>query len=822
MAADFTLFDRPYPVLAMRIGPLDVQGVRVREWLLQSDARCGPIRVEERVRTDEAGGRDTVLIREAFAAGEIMVRPREGVAREDFFAALSQVGAVSWQPVFGSAYWLARFPAPDLDTQPKALAGLARSAELVAAAEGNGFGTSCSAPDDPRFPEQDSLQNTGQMGGLPGADIRMVQAWELCHASPDVIVAVLDQGINYDHPDLVENMYRDPREFPANGVDDDGNGLIDDWRGWDFVGNDNDPEPSSDHATGAASIIGARGNNGLAIAGITWEVRLLNVKVNESTGGTTANLIAGINYARTKGARIMSLSLGGYPYSSATLEAIEAAGAADILLVIAAGNSGLDNDVVPFYPASYPSDNIVAVANTNNLDELNLSLSNYGPRSVDLGAPGTHLLGLGLGAGYRYGNGTSSATPHVAGVAALLRQMRPEATVADLKHWILDNVDPLPTLAGRCVSGGRLNAYAALRAAVIQPTLLVPPTSATTGTGARVVFSVLATSPTALRYQWRRDGVDLAGATAAELVLSGVSSADAGSYTVVVRNGSGGAIVTAPAALTVNAQAYTPPGSTLVNLSTRAQVGTGGNILIAGFVIGGSGSKQVLVRAVGPGLAQYLSGTLADPRLELTTLGGTVLAANDDWGTADAAAIAAGPGAPLAPGSKDAALIVTLPAGAYTALVRGVNDTTGIALVELYDLDRNSAARLINLSTRAQVGTGGSALIAGFVVVGSSPRNVLIRALGPTLSQWLTGTLPDPQLNLTTISGTPLATNDNWDATNGAAIAAAAVATGAYPLAAGTRDAALLAALPEGQYTPQITDRTGTTGLALVEVYEAP
>jgi subtilisin family serine protease len=167
-----------------------------------------------------------------------------------------------------------------------------------------------------------------------------------------VVVAVLDVGINYDHPDLVDNLYRDPREMPANGVDDDGNGFVDDWRGWDFADNDNDPAPSGDHGTGAASIIGARGNNGRAIAGITWEVQLLPVKVSSGMG-TTANLIAGINYARTKRARIMSMSLGGFPYSAATLEAIEAARAADILMVIAAGNGGTDNDLFPFYPASY-------------------------------------------------------------------------------------------------------------------------------------------------------------------------------------------------------------------------------------------------------------------------------------------------------------------------------------------------------------------------------------------------------------------------------------------------------------------------------------
>ena len=359
------------------------------------------------------------------------------------------------------------------------------------------------------------------------------------------------------------------------------------------------------------------------------------------------------------------------------------------------------------------------------------------------------------------------------------------------------------------------------------PTLLVPPASAATGTGARVVFSVLATDTGALTYQWRRDGVDLAGATTPEFLVPHAAPSDAGSYTVVVRNAAGGAIVTAPATLAVIAETYTPPASALINISVRAQVGTDANVLIAGFVVGGSGSKKVLIRAVGPKLtASGVPGVLADPKIDLTTLQGTLLVANDNWGSTDAAGIAAAASAagafPLDTGSKDAALIVTLPTGAYTAIVRGVNDTTGIALVELYDLDRPAAARLLNLSGRAWVGTDAQSLIAGFTVVGLS-RHVLVRAIGPTLStKGVPSPLADPRMDLYVLGGPVTASNDNWDATNGPAIAAAAQQTGAFALNAGTRDAALLTSLNEGMYTPVITDRTGQTGIALVEVYEAP
>jgi len=168
----------------MRTGLADEHGVFLREWLLQSGENYGPIRVENRCKPAQPVNGETVLKREAFVAGEIIVKPGDGVARDDFTAALTQAGAVSWRSIFGSAYWLVRFPSPDLDTKPQALAVLARSAETVAAAEGNGLGAGCLVPDDPRFSAQYSMQNTGQNGGLPGADVRLVQAWDIAARAP--------------------------------------------------------------------------------------------------------------------------------------------------------------------------------------------------------------------------------------------------------------------------------------------------------------------------------------------------------------------------------------------------------------------------------------------------------------------------------------------------------------------------------------------------------------------------------------------------------------------------------------------------------------
>lgn len=541
--AEYALLDQRHPVLAMRSSPANSRGVFTREWLLASAEHFGPIRVEEQVRIDGMGN-ETVQRRDAFVAGEILARPRDAGRQEDFLATLANAGAVAWQPIFGSAYWVVWFPSPTLDTKPAALAALARHPEIVATAEGNGLGGGCSVPDDPRFPEQYSLQNTGQNGGVAGADTHMVPAWGICHASPDVVVAFLDNGFDFSHPDLAPNRYRAADEIPGNGFDDDDNGFVDDWSGWDFVDNDNDPEPTGDHGTTVMSILGAQGNNGSAIAGVTWAVQLLPVKVTSGSGGgtgTAANFIAGLNYARMRHARVVSASVGGFPYSYALYSAIEAARAADMLLVFAAGNWGADLDSAPHYPACFSSDNILTVANTNNLDELNLGSSCYGLRTVHLGAPGTRIPTIGRNSVALTGTGTSNSTPLVAGVVTLLRQMRPDATVADLKRWILGNVDPLPSLAGRCVSGGRLNAHAALRAAQIFPTITTQPAGCASTPGATIGLAVGATSPLPLRFQWRRNGTDIPGATASSYSIADAQPASAGIYTVVVANSSAAA-----------------------------------------------------------------------------------------------------------------------------------------------------------------------------------------------------------------------------------------------------------------------------------------
>lgn len=266
----------------------------------------------------------------------------------------------------------------------------------------------------------------------------------------------------------------------------------------------------------------------------------------------------------------------------------------------------------------------------------------------------------------------------------------------------------------------------------------------------------------------------------------------------------------------------------LVNLAARALVGQGDQILIPGFVIGGTQPKRLLIRAAGPALAGFgVEGTLSDPAMELLNASSTVVATNDNWGSsANSAAIAstaATVGAfAFAAGSRDAAALVTLQPGAYTVKTTGVGDATGVALVEVYDVpEQGNNSRLINIAARAQVGTGANILIPGIVIQGNSPKTVLVRAVGPGLGVFgVTGTLANPRLRIFR-GDTMLHENDDWgQSANASLVSSAASSVGAFAIAPGSRDAALLVTLPPGAYTAQVSGVDGGSGVAIVEVYE--
>jgi hypothetical protein len=313
--------------------------------------------------------------------------------------------------------------------------------------------------------------------------------------------------------------------------------------------------------------------------------------------------------------------------------------------------------------------------------------------------------------------------------------------------------------------------------------------------------------------------------------VTGLSSGSNYYYRCYASNVSGLGWAPASASFQTAGSPTTPtqPSARLINISTRAQVGTGGNILIPGFVIGGSGTETLLIRADGPGLTQFgVSGVLAKPSLTVTNSAGAVVASNTGWGSNSnpylIASTAASVGAfALTTGSADCAVIANLPPGAYTVQVSGVGNTTGVALAEVYEVSANGT-RLINISTRAQVGTGGNILIPGFVIGGSGAEQLLVRADGPSLTQFgVSGVLAQPSLGITNSAGTVVASNTVWGTnSNPTQITTVGAAVGAFALTVGSVDSAKVVSLQPGAYTVQVSGVNSSTGVALAEVYEVP
>ena len=354
------------------------------------------------------------------------------------------------------------------------------------------------------------------------------------------------------------------------------------------------------------------------------------------------------------------------------------------------------------------------------------------------------------------------------------------------------------------------------------PRFVAQPFSGTLRSGQTLALNAVASGAQA--YQWYLGGNPIAGATHPLLVLGNLQ--ESGTFSCVATNASGSA-TSAPAVVnTVSSSNF----GHLVNLSTRAQVGTNANILIAGFAVSGSGTQPILARVSGPAIASApfdVPATLADPQLRLFR-GQTALATDNGWAgnptiTAEAVAVGAFPW--TAPASHDSAIATALAAGPYTAQVSGQSGDTGVALVELYDATASftpSAPRLVNLSARVQVGTAANILIAGFVVGGDTSETVLIRASGPALSQFnVAGVLSDPRLQVFDSGSNVLATNAGWAGDAQTAAVAADVGAFAWTNPASS-DSALVLTLAPGAYTAQVSGASGDTGVSLVEIYEVP
>lgn len=476
--------------------------------------------------------------RPLFVPGQVLVQFRPEVSEAARERVLKAHGLQVLRALRTESILKLRIP-EGADTQ--ALAARLRALLEVAAAEPNYFRYIEAAPNDPRFGEMYGLHNTGQTGGVADADIDAPEAWDISVGSPNVVVAVLDSGIDMSHPDLLANLYTNPGEA-LNGIDDDGNGFVDDLHGWDFRDNDNDPsDPSalcSSHGTHTSGTVGAVGNNGIGVTGVAQQVRIMPLRAFYVAGifctAQDSDLLEGMEYMKKMNVPISNNSWGGGPFSQLILNAV--AGTRG-LFVTSAGNSSSDNDATPSYPASYDLENIVSVAATTHSDAL-ASFSNFGLQSVDLAAPGDQILSTTRGGSYGLLSGTSMASPHVAGAAAVLLGNDPTLTAHELRARLLRSTDfkGLPV-----ATGGRMNLFSALTLPPSTVTInvtLLGPTVVARGSSVNYTVEVKNTSAsssvvTATVRAWAPGGTEatLQGPTSVTLAAGQTISA---SFTTVV------------------------------------------------------------------------------------------------------------------------------------------------------------------------------------------------------------------------------------------------------------------------------------------------
>jgi subtilisin family serine protease len=341
----------------------------------------------------------------------------------------------------------------------EAIGALRGHGSVVAAAQPDCRVHATRLPDDVFLDAEWGLHNTGQFGGIAGRDIDAAAGWDIRTDATAAPVAIIDTGMNLDHPDLVDNLWTNPGEIPGNGVDDDHNGFVDDVHGFDFVDDDAVPEDENGHGTHVAGIIGARGDNNFGVAGVAWTATLMPLRVLDANGsGTVDAIIRALDYAAANGARITNNSYGGRGFDPALFDAFAAAGDAGMLQVVAAGNDGSDTDVAPESPGSFRLSSLISVAATDPGDGL-AAFSNFGRTTVDIGAPGVHIASTWPAqfapfASFVFLDGTSMATPMVSGVAALVAAQNPTFTPAQLHDRILATARPNASLAGKTVTGG--------------------------------------------------------------------------------------------------------------------------------------------------------------------------------------------------------------------------------------------------------------------------------------------------------------------------------------------------------------------------------
>lgn len=401
-----------------------------------------------------------------------------------------------------------------------AIESLYRSGRVDYAQADFRYEQSAKIPNDPLFAEQWALNNTGQAfyygsySGTADADIDAPEAWGTATDASATIIGVVDTGVAYNHPDLADNMWTNPGEIAGNGIDDDGNGYIDDVYGLNAIPSYGTVDPYDDagHGTHVSGIAAARGKNGLGVAGVAWRGKIMALKFLDSGGsGYTSDAITAIDYAlNVKAAQgyprmVLNNSWGGGGFDQALYDIIDSAGDDGVLFMAAAGNSSLNTDTNSVYPAAYDLPNVISVGASNYYDQQ-AYFSNYGCSSVDLFAPGEMILSTvpydSYNGQYDFYSGTSMATPMVTGAAALVWATYPSATWQKIKNALYNSVDPVAGMAGLSVTQGRLNLQKALKSNLqTQPTVwAITPAIATPGSQITITGASFGSSPGTVKF----------------------------------------------------------------------------------------------------------------------------------------------------------------------------------------------------------------------------------------------------------------------------------------------------------------------------------
>lgn len=435
-----------------------------RTRIIRTDTKYPYLRVEEEYEVDEAAGSERILDRVEMVADHMLVKIAGNDSKGLLEALNEKYGFTIIRKTAAPGLFIVHIGAHGLDSLPEAIEAYTEEKGIVIYAEPDYVVEAASLfPNDHQFDRLWAMHNTGAGSRTEDLDIDAAEAWERRTDAGNIVVGVIDTGIDCEHEDLAANMWVNPGEIAGNGIDDDGNGYIDDINGWDFANDDNDPYDDHFHGTHCAGILGAVGNNATGVVGVCWSVKLVALKFLRGVDGKglTSDAIDAVYYATAIGADLTSNSWGGGGYTISLLNAIRDAAAHNMLFVAAAGNDGRNLDSNPYYPACYDSSNVITVASVSYWNKMATD-SNFGGRTVDLAAPGASILStmpmrFGEEDKYASKSGTSMATPHVSGACALYKAEHPDASLMEIKNAIMNSVVVIDYLVGRVISHGMLN-----------------------------------------------------------------------------------------------------------------------------------------------------------------------------------------------------------------------------------------------------------------------------------------------------------------------------------------------------------------------------